>query len=155
MITFYKRFRIYFFFLIFGVSFGVFLSGCVNDEDTIEILPNVILSVTTLDFQANVGGFFIRTVTVSNPNNEDIIVERVTSTSEGFRVGGYFVNGELIDLTIPFTIERNGAVPLYVGFYPTEQKEYSGTLVIESRDANSGYETDLVDLRGIGLPELN
>jgi filamentous hemagglutinin family protein len=153
MLMFYKRCCLYSLFLIV-VGFTISLSGCTNEENSFDILPNITLSVTSLDFgQVNVGRFLIRTVTINNPSNEDVIIERVTSTNESFLVGGYFVNNRLIDLVVPFVIEGNGAIPLYVGFYPEEEKEYTGTLVIESRDADSEYETDIVNLRGIGASE--
>ena len=108
MLMFYKRCCLYSLFLILVVGFIVSSSGCTNEENGFDILPNITLSVTSLDFgQVNVGRFLIRTVTINNPSNEDVIVERVTSTNEGFLVGGYFVNNELIALVVPFVIEGN------------------------------------------------
>lgn len=156
MHTFYKRYWMYLLFLMLVIGFEIVLSGCVADEDGFDILPNITLSVTSLEFSPiTVESWEIRPVTINNPNNEEVIVERVTSTNQGFRVGGYYAGGRLIDLVVPFTIEGNGANILYVGFYPTEEKEYTGTLVIESRDANAEYERDFVDLRGIGLPDVS
>lgn len=153
MLMFYKRCCLYSLFLIV-VGFTVSLSGCTNEENGFDILPNITLSRSELDFgEWKVGTEQIRPVTLNNPNNKDVVVERVTSTNEGFLVGGYFANGRLIELVVPFIIEGNGASTLYVGFYPREEKEYTGTLVIESRDADSGYETDIVNLRGIGVSE--
>ena len=154
MLMFYKRCCLYSLFLILVVGFTVSLSGCTNEENGFDILPNITLSVTSLEFRPTmVESWDIRTITVNNPSNKDVIVERVTSTSGVFRVGGYYAGGQLVDLVVPFTIERNGASILYVGFYPEEVKEYTGTLVIESRDADSEYETDIVNLRGTGVSE--
>jgi hypothetical protein len=150
MVMFSKQFRIYVVLFILGVSSGMFLTGCSKDE--INIVPNVLLSVTTLDFgQVTVGQFFIQTVTIRNLNNTDVTVERITSTDAAFQVGGYFANGNLINLVVPFTIGANASSMLYVGFYPIEGKTYRATIVIESVDTNSRFETDLIDLQGIGL----
>jgi hypothetical protein len=138
--------------LIVAVSVGSLLSGC-SDEET-DILPNISLSITSLNFGAvTIGEFVIQTATINNLQNGDMVIERVTSTNTGFRVGGYYANGELVALALPFTIEEDAARTLYIGFYPTEAREYTGKLVIESVDDNDRAQTDLVNLTGLGLAE--
>jgi len=151
MIRLSKRLNVFSILLVIGVSFSVFLSGCSGDDDIADILPDISLSVSSLDFgQVDVGSFFIETVSIRNLTNENVSVERVTSTNDAFRVGGYYTEGQLVDLEVPFTIEGDGSRTLYIGFYPDEAKEYIGKLVVESRAENSELETDLVDLQGLG-----
>lgn len=138
--------------LVTGICLGVLLAGC-SDEDTEDILPNVVPSVTSLDFgEVAVGQSFVATVTINNLTGDNVIVERVTSTNAVFRVGGYFGNNQLVALETPFGIEANASRTLYIGFYPEQAQEYRGKVVIESaaEDA-SDEETDLVDLLGVGV----
>jgi hypothetical protein len=132
---------------------GILLTGC--KEETITILPNLILSVTTLDFGSVTisTASLIQTVTLNNPNERSVTVERVTTTNGAFQIGGYYSEtGELTPLIVPFTIPNTAASTLYIRFYPTETTDYTGKLVIESVDANARTETSLVDLEGIGIP---
>jgi len=133
------------------MSFGVLLSGC-SDSTTEDFLPNVSLSVTALNFRAIIGESDLQTVTIKNLSRENVTIERVTSTNEVFQIGGYFLDGQLVPLDTPFTIEGNGARAVWIGFYPMETEEYKGKTVVESIDINSNRETDLVDLSGFGLP---
>lgn len=131
---------------------GLLLSGC-SDDDTDDILPNVVLSVNELNFEeVDLDAFRIETVTVRNLTNGNVIIERVTSTNDVFQVGGYFASNQLIELETPFTIEANGARTLYIGFYPDAVQAFVGKVVIESVTENSTREeTDLVDLQGVGI----
>jgi hypothetical protein len=132
---------------------GILLAGC-SDEET-KILPNIVLSVTTLDFGSVVinEASAMQTVTLSNPNDQAVTVVRVTLTNATFRVGGYYAaNGDLTPLVVPFTIPKFAASTLYLKFYPTETTTYTGTIVIESADANARAETNLINLQGIGIP---
>ena len=135
-----------------GICLGALLTGC-SDDDTDSLLPNVVPSVSFLDFgEVTVGQFFVATVTISNLTSDNVTIERVTSTNEVFRVGGYFGSNQLIALETPFGIEANASRTLYIGFYPQQAQEYEGKLVIESTtDDSSEQETDLVDLLGVGV----
>ncbi len=159
MTTLYKRPKVFIILLVIGVSFGMFLPGCSDDDniDTIDdIFPNVSLSASSMDFgTVLVEASSVKAITISNLTNGNVTIERVTSTNAAFLVGGYYTNGELITLELPFTIEGNGARAIYVGFYPDEAQEYIGQLVVESSIAGSELETDLVDLKGVGLPDPN
>jgi hypothetical protein len=79
-------------------------------------------------------------------------IERVTSTNEVFQVGGYFIDGVLVPLETPFTIEGTGSRTVWIEFSPTEVTTYQGQLVVESVDNSFNPETDLVDLTGVGFP---
>ncbi|GAK59701.1 hypothetical protein U27_06686 [Candidatus Vecturithrix granuli] len=138
--------------LITGLCMGILLAGC-SDEDTDSILPNVVLSLTSLNFgEVNVGQFFVATVTVRNLTSGNVIVERVTSTNDVFQVGGYFSNNQLIALEMPFSIETNASRTLYIGFYPQAEQQYEGKVVIESiTEDTSRQETDLLDVLGVGV----
>ncbi len=159
MTTLYKRPKVFIILLAIGVSFGMLLPGCSDDDNigTIDdILPNVSLSAPSLDFgTVTVETSSIKAITINNLTNGNVTIERVTSTNAVFLVGGYNTGGELVELELPFTIERNGARAIFVGFYPDEAQEYIGKLVVESSIAGSELETDLVDLKGVGLPDPN
>jgi hypothetical protein len=132
---------------------GILLAGCTEEET--KILPNMVLSVTTINFGSVIvnEASAMQTVTLSNPNDQAVTVVRVTSTNAAFRVGGYYAaNGELDPLVVPFTIPKLAASTLYLKFYPTETTAYTGKIVIESADTNVRTETNLVDLQGIGIP---
>lgn len=135
-----------------GICLGVLLAGC-SDDDADSILPNVVPSVTSLNFEeVNVGQFFVATVTINNLTGGNVVIERVTSTNDVFRVGGYLSNNQLVALETPFGIEANASRTLYIGFYPQQAQEYEGKLVIESTTEDSSeQETDLVDLLGVGV----
>lgn len=135
-----------------GICLGVLLAGC-SDDDTDSILPNVVPSVISLNFeQIPVGQSPVATVTVNNLTSDNVIIERVTSTNDVFRVGGYLSNNQLVALETPFGIEANASRTLYIGFYPEQAQEYRGKLVIESVVENTTQrETDLVDLLGVGV----
>lgn len=137
--------------LLLGLCVGLVFAGC-SDEDTENILPNVALSINSLDFgQVDLDAFGLETVTVKNLTNENVIIERVTSTNDAFQIGGYFASNRLIVLETPFTIEANGARTLYIMFQPDAVGEYEGKVVIESRNENSSKkQTDLVELQGVG-----
>ncbi len=147
-----SQFRMIVLLVIVGITFGAMFSGC-SGSPTEDFLPNVTLSINVLNFRANVDSFQIQAVTIKNLSTGDVTIERVTSTNEVFRIGGYFTNNELVDLEMPFTIEGNGARAVYIGFYPNEEVEYKGEIVVESIDSNSNRETDLVDMTGIGFPD--
>lgn len=136
---------------IAGISFTVILSGC-SSSTTEDFLPNVTISVPALNFDATVGSSQLQTVTINNLSNQNMSIERVTSTNEVFQIGGFFSEGALIPLDTPFTIEGNGSRTVWIEFSPTEVTTYQGKLVVESVDSNFNRETDLVDLSGIGLP---
>ncbi len=116
--------------LVARMSLGLLLTGC-SDEDRKDILPNVVLSLTSLDFgEVNVGQFFVATVTVNNVMGGSVIIERVTSTNNAFQIGGYYSNNQLIALETPFSIEANAARTLYIGFFPQTTRKNIG----ENRD---------------------
>ncbi|PIE35145.1 hypothetical protein CSA56_05350 [candidate division KSB3 bacterium] len=136
-----------------GVILGAILFGC-SGSTTEDFLPNVTLSINALIFEVPVDSFQIQTVTIKNLSTKNVTIERITSTNDDvFRVGGYFTNNELVELETPFAIEGNGARAIYIGFYPEEESEYQGKIVVESIDINSNSETDLLDLTGTGLPD--
>ncbi len=137
---------------VLGMSLGLLLTGC-SDEDRKDILPNVVLSLTSLDFgEVNVGQFFVATVTVNNVTGGSVIIERVTSTNNAFQIGGYYSNNQLIALETPFSIEANAARTLYIGFFPQTTQEHKGKIVIESiTESSSRQETDLLDVLGVGV----
>ena len=137
--------------LVVGIGLGFVVVGC-SDEDTDDILPNVVLSIDALDFeQVEVGAFRVETVTVKNLTSGNVIVERVTLNQSGLSDRRLFGSNRLVELETPFTIESNGARTIYVGFYPDEANEYLGKVVIESlTESTSKQETDLVDLQGVG-----
>ncbi|PID56378.1 hypothetical protein CSB45_11890 [candidate division KSB3 bacterium] len=129
------------------------LTGC-SSSDTKDLLPDVSVSVTALNFQVTVDEYQLQTVTVKNLNSrENVVLERITSTNEVFRVGGYFTDGALVPLETPITVEGNGARTIYIAFYPVEVGRHEGKLVVESRDSDDNPETDLVTLTGFGQPE--
>ena len=131
------------------------LTSC-SSSDTEDFFPDVSVSVSTLNFEATVDQYQLQTVTVRNLNtSENVVLERVTSTNEAFQIGGYFSNDELVPLETPITIEGNGARTIYIAFYPEEATTYEGKLVVESLDSSDNPETDLVELRGAGLPEAD
>ncbi|MBD3308071.1 hypothetical protein GF339_16620 [candidate division KSB3 bacterium] len=155
MMRVHKKFCLLSLILLF-VSAGLLVGGCSDDDSTTDdFLPNVTMSINALDFgEIPLDTFLIETVTIRNLLNENVTIERVTSTNEVFRVGGYFAGGNLFELEVPFTIEPNGARTLYIGFYPDAEGNFVGKVVIESTSETSGDETDLVDLQGVGLPDL-
>lgn len=149
--TLYNRRGIFILLLIASVSLGIFFLGCSDSSN--DILPNLFLSVSSLDFgRVDIEVLnAVQTMTIRNLKSGNVTVERVTSTNPVFAVGGYYTDGQLINLEIPFTIESEGLRILYVGFYPRDLTEYDGKLVIESRDADSRLQTDLIALEGIGV----
>lgn len=144
--------KLLFLLLIAGISFTAILFGC-SSSTTEDFLPNVSLSVPALNFTATVGLSELQTVTISNLSNQNTSIERVTSTNEVFQVGGYSIDGILVPLETPFTIEGSGSRTVWIEFFPTEVATYQGKLVVESVDINRNRETDLVDLSGVGLPD--
>ena len=154
----YDRVNVLIVLFILGISFGMLLSGCSDDDSggIGDLFPNVVLSIDSLNFeQVEVRNSAFQTVTVKNLTTDNITVERVTTTNEAFPVGGFLTGGQLIPLELPFTIEPNGARTLYIGFYPTEVQEYLGKVVVESMNAvTSIRETDLVEVKGEGVLEL-
>ena len=137
--------------LLFALTFTALLSGC-SDDDVSSLLPNVSLSVSALNFKANVDTFEIQTVTISNLTSENVTIERVTSTNpEFFKLGGYYAESRLYELATPFTIEGKGARTLYIGFYPREGITYSGKIIVESLNRELKTETDLVTVTGEGV----
>lgn len=153
-----KRCGVFVLVLVLGVLSGGLILGC-SDEDGSDILPDLVLSTNSLEFgEINIDTSSVQTLALRNLSNETITVERVTVTDDIFVVGGYYyyTTGQLVELEVPFTIQETEPRTLYVRFTPTEAKEYTGTLIIESRDADLNIEKDLVDLSGTGVtpPEI-
>lgn len=142
--------------VLLGFSLMVGLTGCSDeDEDTVEtILPELVASVSELHFGAvHVDEFLIQSVTVRNIGSDDATMVRVTSTDEAFHIGGYHSGGELIPLVLPVVVPAYDVAKIYVGFYPEEDKLYTATLLIESLDSDGNIGKELVDLKGLGLPD--
>jgi len=132
------------------------LTGCSDSDDPIsEFFSDITVSVSALNFTATVNASQFQTITIKNLASENVTVERVTSTNEAFKVGGYVTDQNLIPLELPVTIEPAGARVVYIGFYPIEAKTYTGKLVIESTDTQGEPETDIVELTGIGYTVSN
>ena len=153
-----KRCGVLWLVLVLSVFSGALFLGC-SDEDNEDILPDLILSTNSLEFgEIVVDTSSVLVLTVRNLSNDAITVDRVTITDTAFEIGGYYyyTTGQLVELEVPFTIAETEAKPLYVRFTPIEAKAYTGTLVIESKDADLNIEKDLVDLSGTGVtpPEI-
>ncbi|GAK54278.1 hypothetical protein U14_05557 [Candidatus Moduliflexus flocculans] len=132
------------------------LAGCSDSDNPISaLLSDISVSVNALNFTAAVNASQFQTVTIKNLATENVTVERVTSTNDAFKVGGYVTDQTLIPLELPVTIEPSGARVVYIGFYPTEAKTYVGKLVVEGTDTQGSPETDIVELTGVGRSTSN
>ena len=134
------------------------LAGCSGSDsnDLIsDFFSDISLSVNTLNFTANVNAYQVQTFTITNLGTTNMTIDRITSTNAAFRIGGYFTDEKLIELETPIVIEGKGARAVYIGFYPTEAKTYTGKVVVESTNANDAAETDLISLSGVGVAQTN
>ena len=135
--------------------FGI-LAGCSDSDDPISsFFSDISVSVNALNFTAAVNSSQFQTVTIKNLASENVTVDRVTSTNDAFKVGGYVTDQSLVPLELPVTIEPSGARVIYIGFYPTEAKTYVGKLVVEGSDTQGSPETDIVELTGVGYSTSN
>ena len=137
------------------------LAGCSGSDDNdaidsiVDFFSDISLSVSALNFTANVNAYQVQTFTITNLGTANMTIDRITSTNAAFQIGGYFTDEKLIALETPIIIEGKGARAVYIGFYPTEAKTYTGKVVVESTNANDAAETDLISLSGVGVAQTN
>ena len=100
--------------------------GVVLSDKTSLGTPMINVDVRGVDFgEVTVNTKANKTVTISNDGDGTLLVTNVTSDNSAFTV----------DKT-SFNVPPGGSTPLKISFLPTEAKNYSGTITIESNAGN-------------------
>lgn len=108
-------------------------------------LPDLTITPSNADFKnVHVGQEAQEVVTISNPGNAPILLQRISVSGDSFSINS--------SMQAPFSLSPGGSVKVVLKFEPTSARKYSGRLEIGiSNPTNSGTRIKRSSIRGKGI----